>query len=268
MKKISYWAAVMIISVFAMGCGYAKDVEYNDTEDNDIDGADWWTTRDFVYLDWNTPEGKQTLLAGVYEYDDVVILAPYQDNYKPFPDCKPSDGIHDADFIKDNMYMKDLNKDGYDDLWIDDKVNDSKISSVFIYNPDKKSFDYTDEYPLADDVRQEAENEKEADFGKFVGEWYVDGSLKNGHIEIEENGNVTSYSYEDTVNYEGELKCEEYENPDGTKGVIYNVYDGKEIVFGFYEPEEEDFYEFYTGQDGEIHYVREDHCIEGEEKDN
>ena len=37
-----------------------------------------------------------------------------------------------------------------------------------------------------------------------------------------------------------------------------------ELVFGFYEPEEEDFYEFYTGQDGEIHYVRKDHCTEDE----
>ena len=89
------------------------------------------------------------------------------------------------------------------------------------------------------------------------------GFVKNVD-EAEEDGNVTAYSYEGTVNYEGKLQCEEYENPDGSKDVIYNVYDGDELVFGFYEPEEEDFYEFYTGQDGEIHYVRKDHCTEDE----
>ena len=264
MKKISFWAALMlIISVFAGGCGYAQEVE-----DNDIEGADWWTTRDFVYLDWNTPDGKQSLLAGVYEYDEVVILAPYKDHYEPFPDCKPYDGIHDADFIKDNIYMKDHNNDGYDDLCIDDKKNDSIISSVFIYNPDNNTFDYSAEYSQTDGKEQGYGDEKTTDFGKFAGEWYVDGSLKNGHIEIDKNGSVTSYSYEGTVNYEGELKCEKYENPDGTKDVIYNVYDGEEIVFGFYEPEEEDFYEFYTGQDGEVHYVRKDHCNGDEKKEN
>ena len=130
------------------------------------------------------------------------------------------------------------------------------------------SFDYADELQAAKDDALGAENENAADFGKFAGEWYVDGSLNNGYIEIDKNGNVTSYSYDGSVKFEGELKCEEYENPDGSRDVIYNVYDGKEIVFGFYEPEEEDFYEFYTGQDGEVHYVRKDHCTEGEEKDN
>ena len=264
MKKISILAMLMIIlSGIAAGCGLAQSVD-----DINVDGADWWTTRDFVYLDWNTPEGTKSLLAGVYEDDGVVILAPYQDNYEPFPECKPLEGIHDSDFVKDNMIMKDLNSDGYDDLCIGDQINETRVSSVFIYNPDKNSFDYADEFQAEKGEGQVAANEKAADFGKFAGEWYVDGSLNNGHIEIEENGNVTSYSYEGTVNYEGEIKCEKFENPDGSKDVIYNVYDGKEIVFGFYEPEEEDFYEFYTGQDGEVHYVRKDHCTEGEEKDN
>ena len=107
---------------------------------------------------------------------------------------------------------------------------------------------------------QETQTSEDTDISKFVGDWYVDGSLENGHLEIDSNGHVTSSSYEDTVNYEGELKREEYENPDGTKGYLYNIYDGSEFVIGFYEPEEPDFYELYSGQDGEMHYVRSDHC--------
>ena len=76
------------------------------------------------------------------------------------------------------------------------------------------------------DVKEQQAEDK--DLSKFAGDWYVDGSL---------------------------------ENPDGTTGYIYNIYDdGGEFVIGFYEPEEEDFYEIYSGQDGEIHYVRSDHC--------
>ena len=101
------------------------------------------------------------------------------------------------------------------------------------------------------------------DISKFAGDWYVDGSLKNGHISIDESGHVESYSFEDIFNYEGVLKCEKYENPDGTTGYLYNIYDdGGEFVIGFYEPEEEDFYEIFSGQDGEVHYVRSDHCTE------
>ncbi len=45
-------------------------------------------------------------------------------------------------------------------------------------------------------------------------------------------GYVESYSYEDTVNYEGELKREEYENPDGSVGYLYSIYDGSEFIIG------------------------------------
>ncbi len=109
---------------------------------------------------------------------------------------------------------------------------------------------------------------KDGDISKFAGDWYVDGSLENGHICIDADGHVSSYSYEDTVNYEGQLKQEEYENPDGTKGYMYNIYDGNEFVIGFYEPEEPDFYELYSGQDGEVHYVRKDHCTQGPAADS
>ena len=111
---------------------------------------------------------------------------------------------------------------------------------------------------------QEAASPASEDYSKYAGDWYVDGSLDNGHISIDKNGHVESYSYDDIFNYEGELKREEYENPDGTKGYLYNIYDdGGEFVIGFYEPEEEDFYELYSGQDGEVHYVRSDHCTGG-----
>ncbi len=101
---------------------------------------------------------------------------------------------------------------------------------------------------------------EEGDYSKYAGDWYVDGSLESGHLSIDASGNVVSYSYEDTVNFEGTLKREEYENPDGTTGYLYNIYDGDEFVIGFYEPEEDDFYELYSGQDGAVHYVRSDHC--------
>ena len=111
--------------------------------------------------------------------------------------------------------------------------------------------------------KAQAEKKEDESISKFAGDWYVDGSLKNGHISIDESGHVESYSFEGAFNYEGELKCEEYENPDGTIGYLYNIYDdGGEFVIGFYEPEEEDFYEIYSGQDGEVHYVRSDHCTE------
>ena len=260
MKKISLWVGLFtLITAFAGGCGFVYDVDEAQEE-----GNDWRTTREFIYLDWNTPYEKSTLMAGVYEDYDVVILASDQEKYIPYPDCKLPDGINDVEYVKDNMYMKDFNNDGYDDLCLKDRKSGTEVNGVFVYSPYNKSFDYSDEYSASEGSQQGEEKEKAADIGKFVGEWYVDGSLSNGHIEIEENGNVTAYSYEGTVNYEGKLQCEEYENPDGSTDVIYNVYDGNEIVFGFYEPEEEDFYEFYTGQDSEIHYVRKDHCTEDE----
>ena len=68
--------------------------------------------------------------------------------------------------------------------------------------------------PVAEENTRESETADDSGISKFVGDWYVDGSLENGHLEIDANGHVTSYSFEDTVNYEGELKREEYENPD------------------------------------------------------
>ena len=119
------------------------------------------------------------------------------------------------------------------------------------------------------DVEEGALVVEGADLSKFAGDWYVDGSLENGHLSIDENGHVESYSYDGLFNFEGELVCEEYENPDGTTGYLYNIYDdGGEFVIGFYEPEEEDFYELYSGQDGEVHYVRSDHCTQGPSTDN
>ena len=113
----------------------------------------------------------------------------------------------------------------------------------------------------ADDATQTGEEvNADADYSKFAGDWYVDGSLENGHLSISADGHVESYSYDGMVNFEGEMRCEEYENPDGSMGYIYNIYDGEEFVIGFYEPEEEDFYELYSGQDGAVHYVRADHC--------
>lgn len=105
-------------------------------------------------------------------------------------------------------------------------------------------------------------NDKPADLSEFAGDWYVDGSLENGYLSIDKNGHVESCSYDGMVNYEGQMVCEEYENPDGTKGYLYSIYDGDEFMIGFYEPEEEDFYELYSGQDGEIHFVRSDHCTD------
>ncbi len=111
---------------------------------------------------------------------------------------------------------------------------------------------------------QGSEAPADDDLSRFAGDWYVDGLLGNGHYSITADGHVESYSYDGMCNFEGELKREEYENPDGTKGYLYNIYDdGGEFVIGFYEPEEKDFYELYSGQDGEYHYVRSDHCTEG-----
>jgi len=122
---------------------------------------------------------------------------------------------------------------------------------------------------VSETAAKEASSPASEDYSKYAGDWYVDGSLDNGHISIDKNGHVESYSYDDIFNYEGELKREEYENPDGTKGYLYNIYDdGGEFVIGFYEPEEEDFYELYSGQDGEVHYVRSDHCTGGTGKAN
>ncbi len=117
------------------------------------------------------------------------------------------------------------------------------------------------ETPAADAASSETETTDNGDYSKFAGEWYIDGSLENGHYLITADGHVESYSYDDMVNFEGEMKREEYENPDAPKGYLYNIYDeGGEFIIGFYEPEEEDFYELYSGQDGEYHYVRSDHC--------
>ena len=142
--------------------------------------------------------------------------------------------------------------------------NDSTASSEAVTQETEASETAAQEETVSETAAQEAASPASEDYSKYAGDWYVDGSLDNGHITIDKNGHVESYSYDGIFNYEGELKREEYENPDGTKGYLYNIYDdGGEFVIGFYEPEEEDFYELYSGQDGEVHYVRSDHCTGG-----
>ncbi len=258
---MSFLIAVLLSAVLC-GCSGYDDIEAG----QDIEGDDWRTTRFFVYLEWNTPEGKKDLLAAAYEDYGVVILAPDEEEYNPFPDCPLKDGIHDIDTVTDNMYMNDFNNDGYDDLCVDDLIDGTKVSEVFVYDPDNVSFDYSDEYSALTDDPRKAEEADAGDYSGLAGDWYIDGSLSNGHISIDPEGNVVSYSYEDDVNYEGKIVREEYENPDGSKGICYNIYDdGGEFMIGFFEPEEEDFYEFYTGQDGLYHYVRSDHCTDVDE---
>ncbi|MCR5222242.1 MAG: hypothetical protein K6D90_05200 [Lachnospiraceae bacterium] len=253
-KTFTLFSLVAVTAVLLAGCGKPAGT----VTEEDIEGADWRTTRAFTSLEWNTPDGKTDLLAAAYEADGVIILAPDQEDYAPFPDCALLDGIHDIKTVEDSMYMMDFNEDGYDDFCVDDLIDGEIESEVFLYNPESASFDYSDEYSSAGGYLKEVED---ADLSKFAGDWYVDGSLENGHLSISEDGHVESYSYDGMFNFEGELVCEEYENPDGTTGYLYSIYDdGGEFVTGFYEPEEDDFYELYTGQDGEVRYVRSDHC--------
>lgn len=258
-KTIVSISLLVTISVFVTGCGSSANVE-------DTEGDDWRTTRAFNYLEWNSPDGTVDLLAAAYKDYGVIILAPDKEKYDPFPDLALKDGIHDLDTVEDSMKMKDIDGDGYDDFCVDDSIKGEIVSEVFLYNPETKSFDYSDDLSGTGNLQQ---NEADSDLSKFAGDWYVDGSLENGHLSINENGHVESYSYDGLFNYEGELRKEEYENPDGTKGYLYNIYDdGGEFVIGFYEPEEEDFYELYSGQDGAVHYVRKDHCTQGSATDN
>ncbi len=251
MKKLIRWISLLsVTALFVTGCGSSGKNE-------DIDGADWRTTRAFTALEWNTPDGTYDLLAAAYEEDGVIILAPDEEDYDPFPDLALMDGIHDIDTVEESMTMVDIDEDGYDDFCVDDSIEGEIVTEIFLYDPQTDSFDYSDEYSGFEGGLAIVED---ADLSAFAGDWYVDGSLENGYLSIDEEGHVESYSYDGIVNFEGQLVCEEYENPDGTTGYLYSIYDGDEFVIGFYEPEEEDFYELYSGQDGEVHYVRSDHC--------
>lgn len=126
------------MTVFAAGCADPDAVE-------DIEGADWRTTRSFVYLEWNTPDGTEDLLAHGYEEYGVVILAPDQEDYDPFPDCELTDGIHSSDIVEDSMTMKDVNGDGYDDFCVDDKIGGEIVTEVFLYNQENNSFEYSEQ---------------------------------------------------------------------------------------------------------------------------
>ncbi len=256
-KKIIWIGLLALVTVFGAGC--RADIE----RDDDIDGNDWRTYRYYFCLDWNTPDGKKELMAAGYQEAGVIILAPNQEKYEPFPDCPLKDGIHDLDTVENSMQMKDVNGDGYDDLCADDKIDGEIISEVFLYDPESNAFVYFEEQNTGKNSLSRASAPADADYSKFAGDWYVDGSLKSGHISIDADGHVESCSYDGMVNYEGELRREEYENPDGSTGYLYNIYDdGGEFVTGFYEPEEEDFYELFSGQDGAVHYVRSDHCTD------
>ena len=263
MKSIKQISAILLMAfipaaILVTGCG-AEEVVNNDLPPKEVseeeDGADWRTTRFFVYLDQKTPDGVVKLLAGVYEADGCVIVAPDDFSYKPYPDLVLVDGVHDFDTVQDNMYMADFNGDGYDDLSIDDLIDGARVSEVFIFNNFDNYFEYSDEYST---VRA---NLQSVSCEALKGAWYVDGDLDAGYLVIDEEGNVVSYSYEDTVNYEGIVVLEEYENPDGIMEQWYNIYDNEgSFVFGFPVPEEEEFGEFYTGQDGDIHFMRTDCC--------
>ncbi|MCR5733218.1 MAG: hypothetical protein K6G22_01305 [Lachnospiraceae bacterium] len=143
MKKMRRAVTIAVLTVAAAilftGCGYHEDPD-------DIDGSDWRTYRAYTYLDWNSPEGTKKLLAAAYEDDGVIILAPDQEKYAPYPDLEFPDKIHDIDAAEDNMCMKDLNNDGYDDLCTDDMIDGERVSRVFVYDPDNERFDYSEEY--------------------------------------------------------------------------------------------------------------------------
>ena len=53
-----------VMTVFGTGCA-SPDIS------EDLDGNDWRTTRAFVDLDWNTPNGTTSLLA--HGYDDLCV---------------------------------------------------------------------------------------------------------------------------------------------------------------------------------------------------
>ena len=136
---------LILICVFSMttfffaGCGSTARID----EAEDIDGSDWRTTRYFTDLEWNTPDGKTSLLAAAYEDYGVIILAPDQEKYDPFPDCPLSGGIHDISVVENSMKMDDVNKDGYDDLCVDDVIDGKTVSEVFLYDPDTNTFKYS-----------------------------------------------------------------------------------------------------------------------------
>ena len=126
------------MTVFGTGCA-SPDIS------EDLDGNDWRTTRAFVDLDWNTPNGTTSLLAHGYEEYGVVIIAPDQEDYDPFPDCELTGGIHNPDTVENSMSMKDINGDGYDDFCVDDKIGGEIVTEVFLYNQENNSFEYSDQ---------------------------------------------------------------------------------------------------------------------------
>ncbi len=150
MKRKSIWAAILVAAIMACaGCGevvYNNDLPIYTEPDPEVDGADWRTARDYGYLDWNTPEGQKSLVFYAYEKDGVIMLAPNEYSYNPYPFLPMVDGIHDYLTVRDNMTMKDYNSDGYDDLCVKDIINKNEVDEVFVYNPDTISFEYADEY--------------------------------------------------------------------------------------------------------------------------
>ena len=135
-KKIVWMLLLTMTTVGIAGCKTAEIEEE--------DGTDWRTYRAYIYLDWNTPEGQTELLAAAYESDGVIILAPNQEAYSPFPDCPLKDGIHDLDTVEDSLQMTDINQDGYDDLCVNDIIDGETVNEVFLYDPNSQAFLYSE----------------------------------------------------------------------------------------------------------------------------
>ena len=250
-------AATSVSSVSEASTSTETKTTVSEEASTEEEGEDWRTTRDFGYLPWNTPDGPQSLVCFVFEEDGQVMVAPDEETYNP-QFLSLVDGVHDFDTVRDKMYTSDFNNDGYDDISIDDVISGARVSEVFVYNPENKTFEYDDSYSTVRANLQEISGE----YAGLAGDWSVDGSLKNGYLSISADGSVTSYSYEGTVNYEGTIRREQHEHEDGTTEEWFNIYDdGDECVIGFAIPDDEDdMYELYSGQDGAIRFVRSDHC--------
>lgn len=98
------------------------------------------------------------------------------------------------------------------------------------------------------------------EIANLVGTWYEDGLsvLDPRTLTVSEDGSYTLVYKGGGASY-GTVKAEYEEHPDGTKSLWYNFYEEDGTFWAGFAADESDPVpgEIYSGQDGEMHFLRE-----------
>lgn len=143
---------LLIVMVFTCGCSSAsvvsavtEKVEDISGKDDEVLGADWRTYKAYGLVQRNVNGNEEYVYVEAFTDSGEVRLIKDEAAFNILQTIKVMhDRIYDREYIENNVTFSDYNDDGIEDLVLTDLNGDSFIAEVYIYDPARQEFVFSE----------------------------------------------------------------------------------------------------------------------------